>query len=351
MSGLLQSITPVDQDSNPDYIEYEFKPGVRELLVDSVPISKTVSVIDQVSEFVANQLGLSLQDFEDLLLKTATASNDLLEKKICTFAHLKAQVLRRLGGEYARFAEELIRNEELIEEDNSEDNKTAAIIPFKRKSILVEAILEGEENKTVASIPLNRKPKLIQAILEGFVDGVLIITINRKLLHANEFGRQICSQISQGKSEINSIPEPIWRICQALIDSREWFDDPKVIMESELQVNQSVKFRVRVRWLTLEVSQEPYLLVTIEDQNQSYQNSTSTDALKYGLTPREEEIWSLRKANFTYREIAQQLFITLNTVKKHMKNIYAKQKTRIQVEEFIKPQKPVKGTRVKVAID
>ncbi|NES86289.1 MAG: formylglycine-generating enzyme family protein, partial [Moorea sp. SIO2B7] len=32
MSGLLQSIKPVDQDSNPDYIEYDFKPGVRELL-------------------------------------------------------------------------------------------------------------------------------------------------------------------------------------------------------------------------------------------------------------------------------------------------------------------------------
>ncbi|NET85711.1 MAG: formylglycine-generating enzyme family protein, partial [Moorea sp. SIO1F2] len=64
MSGLLQSITPVDQDSNPNYIEYEFIPGVRELLVDRVPISKTLSVIDKVSEFVAKQLGLSVQDFE-----------------------------------------------------------------------------------------------------------------------------------------------------------------------------------------------------------------------------------------------------------------------------------------------
>ena len=107
MSGLIQSITPVDQDSNPDYIEYEFKPGIRELLVDSVPISKTVSVIDKVSEFVANQLGLSVKDFEARLLKPATASNDLLEEKIRAFAHLKAQVLGRLGGEYARFAEQL----------------------------------------------------------------------------------------------------------------------------------------------------------------------------------------------------------------------------------------------------
>ncbi|NEQ83981.1 MAG: formylglycine-generating enzyme family protein [Moorea sp. SIO2I5] len=111
MSGLLQSITPVDQDSNPDYIEYDFKPGVRELLVDSVPISKTVSVIDKVSEFVANQLGLSVQDFEGRLLTPATASNDWLEPKIRPFAHLKAQVLKRLGGEYARLAEQLLISE------------------------------------------------------------------------------------------------------------------------------------------------------------------------------------------------------------------------------------------------
>ncbi|AOW99097.1 hypothetical protein BJP34_06215 [Moorena producens PAL-8-15-08-1] len=114
MSGLLQSITPVDQDSNPDYpdyIEYEFRRGVRELLVDSVPISKTLSVIDKVSEFIANQLGLSVKDFEAYLLKPATASNDELEEKIRPFARLKAKVLGRLGGEYARLAEQLLISE------------------------------------------------------------------------------------------------------------------------------------------------------------------------------------------------------------------------------------------------
>ncbi|OLT58620.1 formylglycine-generating enzyme family protein [Moorena bouillonii] len=111
MSGLLQSITPVDQDSNPNYIEYEFKPGVRELLVDSVPISKTLSVNEKVSEFLADQLGLSVKDFEARLLTPATASNDELEEKIRPFARLKAQVLGRLGGEYARLAEELLISE------------------------------------------------------------------------------------------------------------------------------------------------------------------------------------------------------------------------------------------------
>ncbi|NET81514.1 MAG: ATP-binding protein, partial [Moorea sp. SIO1F2] len=92
--------------------------GVRELLVDRVPISKTLSVIDKVSEFVAKQLGLSVQDFEARLFTPATPSNDWLEEKISTFAHLKAQVLGRLGGEYARLAEQLLTNEELTEEAN-----------------------------------------------------------------------------------------------------------------------------------------------------------------------------------------------------------------------------------------
>ncbi|AOW99623.1 helix-turn-helix transcriptional regulator [Moorena producens PAL-8-15-08-1] len=169
-------------------------------------------------------------------------------------------------------------------------------------------------------------PLLIQAILEGFVDGVLILTTNQDWFHANECGRRMCSKITQGRSQINSIPDPIWRVCESLIDSREWFCDRKLIIEAEIKVDKSVNFRVRVRWLTLELSPEPYLLVTLEDQSQSSQNSASTDALKYGLTPREQEIWSLKKANLTYREIAQQLFISINTVKKHLKNIYAKQK-------------------------
>ncbi|NEO71093.1 helix-turn-helix transcriptional regulator [Moorena sp. SIO3H5] len=169
-------------------------------------------------------------------------------------------------------------------------------------------------------------PLLLKAILEGFVDGVLIITTNQELFHANECGRRMCSQISQGKSRINSIPEPIWRVCQSLIDSREWFSDRKLIMEAEINVNKSVEFRVRVRWLKLDLSRDPYLLVTLEDQQQSTKNFAITDVINYGLSEREQEVWLLKKANFTYEEIAQKLYISINTVKKHLKKIYAKQK-------------------------
>jgi formylglycine-generating enzyme required for sulfatase activity len=105
MSGLLKPIPLMDQDPNPDYIEYEFIEGVRELLLDSVPISKTNLVIERVSEFIAQRVGLSLQEFEARLL--VYKNDDSLETKIRPFAQLKAQVLRRLGGDYTHFAEQL----------------------------------------------------------------------------------------------------------------------------------------------------------------------------------------------------------------------------------------------------
>ncbi|NEP52705.1 MAG: LuxR family transcriptional regulator, partial [Moorea sp. SIO3C2] len=128
-------------------------------------------------------------------------------------------------------------------------------------------------------------------------------------------------------SQINSISDPIWRVCQALIDRPKNFDNRKLIIESEIQVDKSIKFRVRVRWLKLEVSQEPYLLVTIEEEHQSSKKNVINAPIKYYyLTDREREVLLLKQANFTHREIAEKLFISINTVKKHLKNIYATQK-------------------------
>jgi DNA-binding CsgD family transcriptional regulator len=53
----------------------------------------------------------------------------------------------------------------------------------------------------------------------------------------------------------------------------------------------------------------------------------SEESQKYGLTCREQEIWLLHRANYTYKQIALELCITPNTVKKHMKSIYSKQKS------------------------
>jgi DNA-binding CsgD family transcriptional regulator len=45
---------------------------------------------------------------------------------------------------------------------------------------------------------------------------------------------------------------------------------------------------------------------------------------RYGLSVREGEVWVLHRKGYTYKDIAQKLNITPNTVKKHMKSILIK---------------------------
>lgn len=170
-----------------------------------------------------------------------------------------------------------------------------------------------------------KHPYLLQAIVEGFVDGVLILTERGEWIHANKRARRICQQFSSDQLHHNSVPQPIWQICESLSDSRELFPDQKMIIEAEIDTNSGTIWRVRVRWLELDENNSPYLLVTIEDRNQSSHNTAIAEAKKYNLTPREAQVWSLRRANYSYKEIAAKLYITTNTVKKHLKNVYAKQ--------------------------
>ena len=178
-----------------------------------------------------------------------------------------------------------------------------------------------------------KPPAFLQAIIEGFVDGVLILTEQGDWVHANEYARRICHKLSIGTSQSNAVPQPIWDVCESLIDSCEMFPELKMIIESEIDTENSGAFRIRARWLVLDESVRPYLLVTIEDRRQANQNIAIADAQKYSLTRREAEVWLLRRANYSYKEIAEKLYITHNTVKKHLKNIYAKQQGNLWTEE------------------
>lgn len=179
----------------------------------------------------------------------------------------------------------------------------------------------------------NLKPiSILQAVLEGFIDGILIVTEQRECIHANQSARRICQQIDRGSSQQFAVPAEIWHVCQSLIESRDLFGNQKITLESEITPVDSSPFRVRVRWLKLEQIKRPCLLVTLEDRYQSIQTIVTTDVRKYGLTSREAEVWSLYRANYSYKEIADELFITLNTVKKHMKNIHAKRKNICDLE-------------------
>ncbi len=74
-----------------------------------------------------------------------------------------------------------------------------------------------------------------------------------------------------------------------------------MIIESEIVSNQATPLRIRVRGFKLIAFPHPCLLVILEDRCQSIQKLAFTEVDQYGLTPRQAEVWLLRRANYTYR--------------------------------------------------
>lgn len=169
-------------------------------------------------------------------------------------------------------------------------------------------------------------PFLLQGVLEGLTDGILILSEQGEWIYHNYYAYCICQHLNQDNSETKKVPDAIWRNCEALLESRTLFPNEPIVIESEIALNASDVYRIRVRWLTLEDSSQPYLAVLIEDRRQSMQSRAIAEAILYDLTPRQADVWLLRRAGFSYQQIAMELYITLNTVKRHLKDIRVKQK-------------------------
>ena len=165
---------------------------------------------------------------------------------------------------------------------------------------------------------------LLQKVVDNLEDGVLISTETGELIHANSSAYNICSQIKTDSFNENFVPSIIWNRCKSLIQNQSKCNN-STIWSEDIVINQSLIFRLRIRQFNLELSEQPLLLITIENRYESLKNVALSEAYKYHLTQRETEIWSLYRATSSYKQIADKLFITVNTVKKHIKNIRAKQ--------------------------
>jgi DNA-binding CsgD family transcriptional regulator len=197
----------------------------------------------------------------------------------------------------------------------------------------------------LANLPSVTAPdrfQMLQIAVEGLADGLMLLTPNGDVVEANLRAHQICYHLHQASestnpSQFNSaaslpLPAALWQNCQQLLAQNELRLGQTSLPEFELMLNQTTALRVRVRWLEVigkahpEVDPEshhnrPYLLLTIEERDRS-----TSDILKYELSEREIQVWKLRMQGYSYQAIANKLYITINTVKKHMKNILAKQR-------------------------
>jgi RNA polymerase sigma factor (sigma-70 family) len=119
-----------------------------------------------------------------------------------------------------------------------------------------------------------------------------------------------------------------------LIEGRAIFPDHALVLSQDLMDGDGQNIHVRVQWLDWPATEDSYLVVLLDDPTQTAEATARLEALRYNLTPREREVWVLRQANQSYEAIAQALYISVNTVKRHLKSIYAKRKQVLDDQEL-----------------
>jgi DNA-binding CsgD family transcriptional regulator len=167
---------------------------------------------------------------------------------------------------------------------------------------------------------------LLSSVLEGFKDGVLILNQQGDCLHANQEARVVCHSLDAVSTTQGAVPACLWSICKHLVENRELFSHKSVVVIQSLDSPGGIRIRAKVQWLEFPSTPETCLLVMLENVTRSAQTTALLESVQYNLTPREKDVWLLRRANHSYEEIASQLYIAVNTVKRHLKSIHAKRK-------------------------
>jgi hypothetical protein len=173
---------------------------------------------------------------------------------------------------------------------------------------------------------LKSEDSIVQEALIKLTDGILIITEERKIAFANECACRILRQINQDRVSTEMIPREINFFCNSLSQIRREFPDQHWIVNSKVCISSSIAFSVHARYMKLDTLGKYCIVLVLKDQYQLIKPIAIEEAKKYNLTDRETEIWLLQRANYTYKQIASELFIAPNTVKKHMQNIHLKKK-------------------------
>ena len=182
---------------------------------------------------------------------------------------------------------------------------------------------ESEPTNLQINVP---EDTLLKRVIESLLDGILIVTEDGITIETSRSAQSVCDRLTPNPVPPH-LPQEIWNVCQLLIDSRRHYDpDAVVVIEDEISTKAFPLLRIRARWISLKTSDQPYILVLLEDRHRANQHLAIAESIQYHLTPRETEVWQLCRANCPRKEIAEKLFISKSTVKKHVKNILAKQR-------------------------
>jgi len=234
-------------------------------------------------------------------------------------------------------------------------DRTRPIVGESASEKVISLIERSAQAPTVAALPSERERRrslqevsvfemnaLLSHLLDALPQGIVIVARNLKPLYWNQRARDLSVQINQSQMAKNNLPTAISEVCHHLLHANS-ADKTSVVLEFKISETQII--RLRANWLkdagafavgatALENTLNDYIFVTIEDCYDALREDLQIDQKKFDLTEREAQIWMLLRQEYTYQEIAKLLQISLNTVKTHVKNVYAKRRTSPVGEKF-----------------
>ena len=167
---------------------------------------------------------------------------------------------------------------------------------------------------------------ILRAVLGNLQDGFIIANQTGKIRQINLPAERICNLLCNSiEDQDEQLPAEIWHVCQSALKNKDVLSFNKIGIDADIILPNIGPVRIRVQNIT--IGKEPSLLIVLEDRQQTIRNKALSDAALYGLTDRETEIWQMRLRDLSYKEISASLWISVDTVKKHVKNILAKQRS------------------------
>ena len=164
----------------------------------------------------------------------------------------------------------------------------------------------------------------LQSFLDSFAEGLLVYSLKGELLHANDMAYEVIQGSEEVSGYIATLGKEVESLYELFVRQLNGEDSDTTFLVSDVELSKTQVFQIRARYFQVAVCPEPMIWISIEDQHKAQQAKAFVEAQKYGLSEREREVWQLRIAGYSYLEVAKLLFISINTVKRHLKNIHVK---------------------------
>ena len=193
-----------------------------------------------------------------------------------------------------------------------------------------------------ANVPAIRSDHDLKTIFESLLgqlfpsQGLLLLDETGQLLQSNAVAREFLRKLASGTTpsaqcerqiaKSLTLPAQVANLCEQLVDGRHVFPDYPLQLCEDIFPEHGPRLHLNAEWVELAEQPSPCILVRLEDVSKTAGRRALLDSVRYGLTPRETEVWGLYLQGMSYQEVSEALFISLCTVKKHMKNVHSKRR-------------------------